>query len=230
MKIKAFLIGLICLLFFVASTSMGQDVPVLSHRRKAFIAGTVNIEATNDGRIRVYDEVYATARNDGPNPEVLTTQNTVGQSASGNFYLWRTFASFVLPEMTEVISASLFLDGVSNSSDADFNIFIHTSTYTDPLEVGDWGLFDGHQESGAYDGVGLNESWSSTDYSDNWNEIVFNSPGIDSVLAAQGSTFKIVIISTEDYNSSQPGEDEYVIFSTTIHEGLEPYLKVTYIK
>lgn len=188
----------------------------------------VDVEATNDGRIRVYDEVYATARNDGPNPNVSTTQNTVGQSSSGNFYLWRDFLSFVLPEMTEVTSVSLFLDGISNSSGTDFNVFIHTSTYTDPLEVGDWGLFDGHQASGAYDGVGLNESWNSVDYSDGWNEIVFNTPGKAAVLAAQGSTFKIVIISAEDYNNSQPGDDEYVIFSTTIHEGLEPYLKIVY--
>jgi len=204
---------------FIATTGGGGGVD----------SYTTDIETTNDGRIRVYDEVYATARNDGPNPEVLTTQNTVGQSASGNFYLWRDFLSFVLPEMTAVTSVSLFLDGVSNSSDTDFDIYIFTSTYTNPLEVGDWGLFDGHQATGAYNGTILNDAWNSADYSDNWNEITFNADGRAAVLAAQGTTLKIVLISKEDYSSDQPGDDEYVIFSTTIHEGLEPYLKITYI-
>jgi len=216
---------LFILLLLACSPIWAQFIGTMSGRVGTH---TVDIEATNDGRIRVYDEVYATARNDGPNPEVSTTQNSVGQTASGNFYLWRLFASFVLPEMTTVTSVSLFLDGVSNSSDTDFDVYVFTSTYTDPLEVGDWGLFDGHQATGAYNGTILNDTWNTTSYSDDWNEIVFNAAGRSAVLAAKNTTFKIALISKEDYSSDQPGDSEYVIFSTTIHSGLEPYLKVSY--
>lgn len=191
----------------------------------------VDIEATNDGRLRVWHEtVYTTARDDATNVDLTTEQFQVGQTNAGNYYLYRSFASFVLPEMTAITSVSLFLDGVTNSSGADFEIYIFTSTYTNPLETGDWGLFDGHQATGAYNGTILNDVWLSDDatYSANWNEIVFNAAGRAAVLAAQNTTFKIAVISKEDYSNDQPGEDEFIVFSSSFSEGAEPYLKINY--
>jgi len=189
-----------------------------------------NMRATNDGRIRSYDNTYTTARDDGAEEQVLSTQFTIGQSKAGEpFYLWRAFASFVLPEMSVVTSVILFLDGITNSSGTDFEIYIFTSTYTDPLETGDWGLFDGHQASGAYDGTILNDVWDSDDYSATWNQITFNEAGRTAVLAAQNTTFKVALISKEDYGNSTPGDDEYIIFSPSFIAGeTEPFLEIVY--
>jgi len=189
----------------------------------------VSIQATNEGRLRVWHEtVYTTARDDAANVDLVTTTLQVGQTNAANYYLYRTFASFVLPAMTSVSSVSLFLEGVTNSSGADFEIYVFTSTCTDPLETGDWGEFDGNQASGVYNGTVLNINWNSVSYSDGWNEIVFNTAGIAAVLAAQNTTFKIALISKEDYSNDPPGEDEFIVFSSSDEEDEEPYLAITY--
>ena len=193
-----------------------------------------NVIATNDNHIFGYDgSSYPTSRNatEGNVGNNFWQTGQAGNSGDG-FFVFRSFASFAIPDMTTLTAASLFLDGQDNKSNTDFNIYIHTSTYSNPLVAGDYDQFDGHQASGAYNGTVLNNSWNSSSYSTGWNEIVFNASGLSAVLAKKNDTFKMVTISSNDYDNTAPaGEwptyNEYVIFESSFYPQ-KPYLSITY--
>ena len=201
-----------------AGTSYGDDV--------TFTTDPTSIQATNNGRIYILNATYTTARNAAAGDATDGGYFQVGQTT--DYYVIRSFASFAIPEMTSLTSASLFLEGQSDSSVTDFDVYILTSTYSNPLVLGDFDLFDGHQASGAYNGTVLNDTWNTSSYSATWNEFTFNAAGLSAILAKKNDTFKIVVISKEDYDNSAPAGGESVIFEPTSTVSKEPYLVLTY--
>ena len=190
-----------------------------------------NVIASNDSYIRNSNATYTTARNATAGDNTGATYHYVGAQNGGSvYYMWRSFASFAIPDMATLTAASLFLYGSADASTVDFDVYIHTSTYSNPLVVADFDLFTGHQASGVYNGTILNNAWNSSSYSATWNEIVFNAAGIAAILAAKNTTFRIVLISKNDYDNTAPGVDtnEYVRFKTSSSAGLEPYLALTF--
>lgn len=204
-------------------TSYGEDVEFTS-----YITAQATIKATNDGTLRGYRTSYATARNLAT-ADFSLDYPIVGQVLfEGYYYVFRYFASFAIPDMASVTAASLFLEGNQNVSTADFDIYIHSSTYSDPLIRDDYDLFDGHQASGVYNGAVLNNTWNSSSYSANWNEITFNAAGLAAILNKENDIFKIALISKEDYDNSAPINDEWIDFNDSLNVSLEPYLLITY--
>lgn len=190
------------------------------------VVDPTSVTATNDGVVVNSDEVYDTARNAVTGSGTWNTTVQIGQVLSDNIY--RSFFSFAIPDMSALTATSMFLEGNSDLSTTDFEIYIHTSTYSNPLVVEDFDLFAGHQASGAYNGTVLNNTWNSSSYSATWNEIVFNAAGIAVILAAKNATLKLAAISKEDYNDSAPGGSERIIFESSATAGKEPYLSITY--
>ena len=218
----------------------GKDVPVMVSRDGAVLTAELDtrdaifpvrvdptsVVASNDGYLYGYDaSTYNTARNasSGRGPNVAYG---IGQSTG--FTVQRAFTSFAIPDMVSLTSASLFLYSYNDVSDVDFDLYIHTSTYSTPLAAGDFDLFDGHQASGAYTGTVLNDAWNSVSFQYDWNEITFNASGLSAIIAKKNDTFKMVLISKEDYDGSQPAASEYSLFRSSSTVGSEPYLSITY--
>ena len=73
----------------------------------------------------------------------------------------------------------------------------------------------------------MNETWNSSSFVvDKYVGIELNSVGRAQVLSKQGGTLYIALISTEDYNRSEPADDEYVTFLTS--EDNKPHLDLDY--
>ena len=202
-------------------TSYGDNVAFTT----TVSAGPTSIIATNDGRIRNNDATYTTARN-ATAGNYTDASFIIGQSST--YYINRSFASFAIPDMATITSASLFLYGNTDGSTVDFGVYILTSTYSNPFVVGDFDLFSGHQASGAYNGTVLNDLWNTSSYSASWNEFVFNADGLSAVLAKKNDTFLMAAISKEDYDNSANTDTEYVWFENSTVAGKEPYLSITY--
>jgi hypothetical protein len=228
-----------------AVDARGKDVPVTVTEGKGTITydvnvegvtwpvvvdPTSNVEATNDGYAYGYNFVYATSRDAATATGKSTVEMFVGQLLTGgSIYITdRAFLSFDIPDMSSISAASLFLEGAYDFSTTDFEIYIHTSTYSNPLVVGDYPLFDGRQTGGAHTGTVLNNTWNSSSYSATWNEIEFNVSGLLSIINSSGATWKIALISKEDYNNSAPTGNEYLGFHASATADKEPYLELTY--
>lgn len=196
---------------------------------------TTSVKATNDGYVINEGNAnvsYTTVRN-STSGTLQSIPWFIGQryelyEAQNYYRVDRSFGSFAIPNMTTLTAASLFLEGYSDYSTIDFEIYIHTSTYSTPKVVGDFDVFNGWQASGAYNGTVLNNAWNSSSYSAAWNEIVFNAAGRTAILAKKNNTFKMAAISKEDYNNSAPTGPEMVQFEHHGVTGKEPYLSITY--
>ncbi len=213
----------------VAGDTLTFKVTVLPGQEYPLTVDPTSIIATNNGY--AYSDntdppTYTDARNAITGSAKATNMFSVGQLI--DFRIGRGFASFVIPDMSSISAASLFLEGNGDASVVDFEIYINTSTYSSPLVKEDFDLFDGWQASGAYNGSILNNTWNSSSYSATWNEIVFNAAGLAAVLAKKNDTFKIVVLSKEDYNSSEPTDAEWINFESATTAGKEPYLSITY--
>lgn len=188
-----------------------------------------SVIATNDGLVRnVAADTYTNVRDAATGGTAQTSQIGVGQNVIVSYYIFRGFASFAIPDMSACTACSLFLEGKEDNSTTDFGVYIHTSTYSNPITEGDYDLFDGHQASGIYNGTVLNNTWNSSSYSPTWNEFVFNAAGLAVVLAAKNTTLRLVLISKEDYDNSAPTDSEYIYFESSATAGKEPYLSLTY--
>jgi hypothetical protein len=194
---------------------------------------TSTVVATNDKGIRNLSLVsYVTAR-DAAAGEYVYDQPTVGQAFNvDTWYVYRIFASFAIPDIPAgavLTAASLFLYGYYDASTDDFDAYIHTSTYSNPLVKEDFDLFDGHQASGAYNGTILNNAWNSSSYSATWNEITFNAAGLAAILAKENDTFKMAMISKNDYdNTAATDYYDACQFYPSTEVGKEPYLSITF--
>ncbi|MFA5186604.1 MAG: hypothetical protein WC551_09030 [Patescibacteria group bacterium] len=187
-----------------------------------------SVVATNDGFVNSADATFDTARNAAAGDYADASSLSIGLTKPSTYSVYRTFCSFAIPDMSAVSAASFFAYGLSDASTTDFEIYIHTSTYSDPLVKEDFDLFDGHQATGAYNGTVLNNTWDSSSYSATWNEIVFNAAGKSAVLAKKADTLKLVLISKEDFADSAPTGSEGVMFCPSTESGKEPYLSITF--
>lgn len=160
---------------------------------------------------------------------IATSNMRVGQSISGGFTLYRSFTLFVIPEMTTCSACTLYVDGQSDASTTDFEVYVVAGTQGSTIESTDFPAVDGWATGGnLYTGSVMNDTWNSSSYSAGWNAIVFNAAGRDSIVAAQGDTLFVALISKEDYVSSQPGGDEYLLFSDPNPPNEGAFLSITY--
>jgi len=187
---------------------------------------TVDPIYAEDGYLAMGHELtYSDARD----PETAETRGTyflIGQLTG--FSVMRADASFIIPELAAVSACSLFVDGSSNGSTDDFDVYILSSTYGPTLTTADYNEFDGWVSGGAHTGTVLNDTWNTASYSADWNTIIFNSAGRDSVVAAANDTLWIVLISKEDYDNSEPTDSESVSFTAGGLGATGAYLSFTY--
>lgn len=170
--------------------------------------------ADNEGFVNSYDVTYETARGASTGDEKIDGNIMAGQEFSGGLYnIRRAFLCFAIPSMSSVSSAVLHLDGLVNGSTTDFDLYVVSSTYDTPLDTGDFDLC----------GIdSYNDTWNSTSYSNDDNEITFSAAGLGAVLAAQGDTLRIALRSSRDISATAPSGLEYCVFSAN------PVLTITY--
>ena len=187
----------------------------------------IDVNYTSGGMTKASGVTYADAR-DSETASSTGNEPVVGQSCSGTYAVRRSLLNFTIPAMSAAVACSLFLEGGADVSAEDFDIYILISTYATPLGAEDFPVFDGRQTGVPHTGTVLNASWNSVDYSAGWNEIVLNEAGLAAVLAAQGGTLKLALISKKDYDNTAPTVSEYVIFSV-ITGANKPYLHLSYV-
>ncbi len=192
---RVLLIGLLPVLFGVASGNADEISPT----------------ATNEGRIVASNATYTTAQG-------ATTGSAdfdyfyVGQETD-SFGVFRSFMTFAIPATSEVAACVLHLDGYLNHSTTDFEIYVVSSTYSNPMDGNDFDLVGS---------TAWNETWNSSSYSADDNAITFNATGRAVVLAAQGGTLRMALRSLEDINISAPTGQE------DVHFNINPTLTITY--
>lgn len=190
---------------------------------------TLTLTASNDGTLDGTGASYAESRDLATATSISTTALAIGQNATSNT-VERSFLSFALPSMHEVLAETLYVNGRADASTTDFEIYIHTATQSNPLVEGDYDLFDGRTAGAPHTGSILNAVWSSSSFSADWNMIVFNAAGRDTTVAHRDGTFRIAMISKEDYNNSAPGgTTEFLSFENSSTSGSEPYLSLLYV-
>ncbi len=182
-------------------------------------ADSISPTASNEGCINAYSyDNYATVHNAATGDNAQTAFIEVGQNYifSDPDQIWfirRAFATFAIPEMSAITSVVLHLNGQFDASTTDFEIYVVSSTYSNPLVIGD------------YDLVGTtswNNAWNSSSYSADDNALTFNATGLAAVLAAEGTTLRIGLRSKRDVDSTAPTGNEYIDFD------LNPTLTITY--
>jgi len=195
---------------------------------------STTITATNYTRLYSPRSTSYTTARDATSGTESAADLGVGQAypIGGTDYLvYRTALMFDLtstdPNMISIDSASLYLSGQSDKSTTDFDAFVIASNQQGSPS-GDWfNDFYGWQTSGTYSPDTLSNAWNSVSYSDDWNEFVFNSTGLDSIESNWGDTLRVFLISGEDIVSSAPTDYEFVVFNGATYSP-EPYLSITY--
>ncbi len=184
------------------------------------------IIVSNDGKVVSTNATYATARNAAAGSSASAQEINIGQLAG--FNVLRSFISFAIPDLGTATAISLFLKGESDHSTTDFDMYVLTSTYSNPLVKEDFDLLDGWG-TGTFTGAVLNNTWNTSSYAgnENWNELTFNAAGISATVAKKSDTLKLALISKEDYDKSEPTNDEYINFYGSYYAGKKPYLSIT---
>jgi hypothetical protein len=169
---------------------------------------------------------YLDARNAAGNAS--GTDISIGQmrNATPTYGIWRSFLCFPsIPAMVSVSACTLYTDGASDHSTTDFNInIVGANAWKSVIETADFTRFNGWASSGAYTGTILNDEWSTSSYSANWNALIFNPAGKDSLLAATGDSLWIALLSSRDYDPTDPSGNEYIGFTS----GASPYISFSY--
>ena len=122
-----------------------------------------------------------------------------------------------------------YVDGESDNSTVDFDVYIVASTHVDGVTTDDFDAYDGHRDGQADNGTVLNETWNSTSWAAAWNTIEFNSDGRAWILTNQGSEVAFCVYSKEDYDNGAPANDtrEYLSFGSQL-DANKPYLNIAY--
>ncbi len=213
-------------------TTIEKDVLVAEVSAKGAIfpiivdpSTTVNTLSTQGGRVYELNATYLTARNTATASQVAVGELLmVGQrNAAGTYYVKRSFMAFPISGMSACTACTLYVNGDDDYSTTDFNICLFgANSYRSTLTGADFSKFDGWAAGGAYSGTRLNDVWNSSSYSANWNAIIFNVAGRDSLFAAKSDTLWMAMVSDEDSAASQPADEEDMNFELT------PYLSYTY--
>jgi len=112
--------------------------------------------------IDTINAVYATAR-DATTANSNETYLYIGQNGPATNDILRMFSSFAIPDMGTLTSASLFLYGINDLSNVDFEIYFLTSTYSNPLVADDYDLLMGIKQAGIHWHC-LNNAWNSSSW------------------------------------------------------------------
>lgn len=197
------------------------------------IVDPTTVTATNDGFVSGGSDVtYDTGRNLTTGTGVTTTQIQIGQWYAGAYWAFRRgFASFEIPNMTTLTSASFFAYvGAFDITDA-FNININVATCGNPLSTADFDAFEGHQVSGAYNGTLITTAISTSSIAQNdWHEFALNAYGLSSILSKKNDTWSLAVLCSSDYLDTEPaeGDDGMLYFYSSVTADKEPYLSITY--
>jgi len=192
------------------------------------IVDPTSVTATGDGSAYGPPDTNSDVARDSDGSSYFTSWY-VGTYLSATYYkYYRGFGSFAIPNMSALNSATFMFYGMSNSSIVDFEIYLHTSTYTAPVSADDFIVFDGRRAAMTHNGTILNDVWNSNGFALDWNTIYFNAAGLAAILAKKNSTFKMAAISKRDYIFTTPEDEEYVVFYGSGTSGKEPYLSITF--
>ena len=179
-----------------------------------------------------YDATYATARN-GAGDSYTSGNLTAGQfhSAPNGYRMRRGLALAAIPDSISgtIDSTHIYLYGLADLSDTDFNIDVIRSTHGPTVEAADYDNFASYAASGAYADSSLNEDWNSKAYSATWNIIKGTAAMKSYVTNYINSTVGFAFLSANDVSNTAPGEgtNEYIQFSSA-NDATAPYLKVYY--
>jgi len=174
-----------------------------------------NVNASNDGSLYLNNADYATVRNASVASSLYTTGIFVGQDKGAVYAIYRGFLTFAIPEMSDITSCVLHLDGSADYSTTDFDLYIVSSTYSNPLVLEDYDLIGS---------TPYNDTWNSSSYSAGDNALTFNATGLAAVLAAQGTSLRFALRSKKDVDATAPTNIEALKFTA----GQNAYLTITY--
>ncbi len=189
--------------------------------------------AVLDGHTESRSADEATARNATNAVAVFTNALFVGRDKDSSYTFYRSFLTLPIPltqdSVYAVTGVSLFLNGGTDHSKTDFQIYVvGAEAYGPTLTTADVNQFDGWQAIRPYNGTVLNDSTYSALWSADWNEIVFNAAGRDSLIAALGDTLRIALMSKRDYANTPSVEGkEYVTYVSSAGSD-DPYIEITY--
>ena len=183
-------------------------------------------DATGTLSYKMYDRdgTYNTARDNGDADSNSSGGCSVGQKTT--FDVIRGYMEFPIPALSSVASCYLYTYGDADNSTTDFDIELFTGSWIS-MATSQWDAFDGWTAGSAHTGTNLAESWNTSSFSVGWNIIELNAAGRAAILAAQGTTIKIAMVSAEDVSRSEPTGDEYVSFESIASAGEEPFLRIT---
>lgn len=176
--------------------------------------------------------VYLTARNAETGTGTGTSNISIGQFIVGgaSIGVYRTFLCIPLKALSKrtVYACTLYVNGNLDQSVTDFDIdVVSAAQYKSTLGTNDFSHFTGWAASGVYSITALSETWNTSDYSADWNAIVFNEDGIAAVQSALNDTLWIALLSDEDVNASENTGNEYVSFDSPSDTN-KPYLSIEY--
>ena len=186
------------------------------------------IAPTNPGYVNVsgVPGTFASKRDSTSGTGTAETTAQIGMLiVSSNFAIYRSFATFQIPELASADACTLYFYGSADNSDTDFEVYIHTASNYGTIDVLDYIKFDGRTVGSAHTGSILNATWNSSSYSANWNKIIFNAAGLDTLKVYSGKPLYLAMISKEDYINSQPAGNERVTF---LYVSSVPYLALSY--
>lgn len=191
---------------------------------------TVTLIAAESGYVTDGSTTYLNVRNgNGSSGSPITSSViAIGQVYSDpNYTMYRSYIHFAIPEMIASSACTLYANGGGDFTDTDWTLHIYGARkYRSVLTKDDWVNFSNWAASGTYDSSKvMNESWHTSSYSADWNKIIFNSTGLDSVKAAAGDTLWFALLSNRDVRADEPTGDERLYFERT---GNVPYLSFTY--
>lgn len=191
---------------------------------------TVGVYAAQTGYLTNGNADYLTARN-GVTASGIAAAGVwvVGQYTNvADEYIERMFATFPgAPIMAYATSCTLWVNGNWDESTTDFEINLYAArAYGPTLTVEDFPRFSGWAASGAYSATKLNETWDTSGYSADWNAIVFNAAGLDTLEACSGDTLRVALLSSRDVSATAPSGLERVSFVGT--GATAPYLSIDF--
>jgi len=168
------------------------------------------------GRLLNSNSTYAYART-SPADNISYSAITVGQyKGITNYNVYRGFLQFQIPTLTSIEDAYITLQGDSDYSAVDFEIYLCEGTWNDTTYGIDmFASYNATQLNETFEtGTGKNFTASGLNY------FRFNRTGRDLIKDTySNSTLRLMLVSKEDINSSRPGEgipyNEFVKFTTS---------------
>ncbi len=187
--------------------------------------------STADGFLYKRSATYSTVQSATSATVMETADNyiRIGQLYSDPwYYIYRSYFYFdtsTISSTSVIDSASLFLYGKSDHSDANFNIVVQSGQPTyphNPLNGDDY-------DKTYYDSNGKGSAFGTASFTTSgYNEIELNGAGLG-MITKEGTT-KLCVRSEEDIDASAPTGYEYVDVYSADEAGTskDPYLYVEY--